>query len=268
MVPILAGWLYWGWRLARAEWFARDIRKGLRVLSRDPSALRWELLWFKPSELGGQPLADGLPPGAEERYELLRKFQGVLHTLGFAGHRRADRPGRRAAAGRGRPPQDARPDLAAAGSQVPPTSGHRRQAPAADRAGLLPREGRQGVLRPRPARQAQHDQAAPLDRPVALRPRLRPPPRLPPRAVAATATPPRLRQFIDDAISDDYLKDSLANLRTPRHLFKFLHRLIEEHCHRHTEDAPRWTIDYDTFRTTYAAYMRDLEAFDRGYGHG
>ena len=29
-------------------WFASDIRKGLRVLSRDPSALRWELLWFKP----------------------------------------------------------------------------------------------------------------------------------------------------------------------------------------------------------------------------
>ena len=59
IVPILAGWMYWGWRLIRAEWFARDIRKGQRVLSRDPAALRWELLWFKPSELGGQPLADG-----------------------------------------------------------------------------------------------------------------------------------------------------------------------------------------------------------------
>src|SRR5262245_33847416 len=34
---VLAGWLYWGWRLARAEWYARDIRRGLRVLSRDPS---------------------------------------------------------------------------------------------------------------------------------------------------------------------------------------------------------------------------------------
>ena len=85
LVPILAGWLYWGWRLARAEWFARDIRKGLRVLNRDPSALRWELLWFKPSELGGQPLPTSTRVGAEERYELLRKFQGVLQTLGYAG---------------------------------------------------------------------------------------------------------------------------------------------------------------------------------------
>ena len=79
---------------------------------------------------------------------------------------------------------------------------------------------------------------------------------------------PRLRSFVDDAIGDDYLKDALGNLRTPRHLFKFLHRLIEEHCHRHTEDQPRWTVDYDTFRTAFASYMRDLEAFDRGYGHG
>ena len=79
---------------------------------------------------------------------------------------------------------------------------------------------------------------------------------------------PRLRSFVDESISDDSLKDALGNLRTPRHLFKFLHRLIEEHCHRHTEDQPRWTVDHDTFRTTFAAYMRDLEAFDRGYGHG
>ena len=79
---------------------------------------------------------------------------------------------------------------------------------------------------------------------------------------------PRLRGFVDESISDDSLKDALGNLRTPRHLFKFLHRLIEEHCHRHTEDQPRWTVDHDTFRTTFAAYMRDLEAFDRGYGHG
>ena len=267
LLPILAGWLYWGWRLARAEWFARDIRKGLRVLNRDPSALRWELLWFKPTELGGQPLPTATRVGAEERYELLRKFQGVLHTLGYAGIivliDRVDEPQQV----EGDPAQDARLDLAAARSQVPPASRHRREAPAPDRAGLLPREGRQGVLRPRPARQAQHDQAAALDRPVALRPGLRPPPRLPPRAVEQRRRP-RLRKFIDDAISDDYLKESLANLRTPRHLFKFLHRLIEEHCHRHTEDAPRWTIDYDTFRTTYGAYMRDLEAFDRGYGHG
>ncbi len=85
LVPILGAWLYWGWRLARAEWFARDIRKGVRVFARDPAALRWELLWFKPSELGGQPLPTSARNGGEERYELVRKFQGVLNTLGYSG---------------------------------------------------------------------------------------------------------------------------------------------------------------------------------------
>src|SRR5207237_9881547 len=85
LLPLALGWLYWGWRIARAEWFARDIRRGLRVLSRDPSALRWELLWFKPSQLGGQPLPTLARAGGEERYELLRKFQAVLKTLGYSG---------------------------------------------------------------------------------------------------------------------------------------------------------------------------------------
>ena len=168
-----------------------------------------------------------------------------------------------------------RVDLAAARPQVPPPPGSRRQAPAPHRARLLPGEGRQGVLRPGPPRQAEHDQAAPLDRSVTLRPGQRPAAGLPDRPVARTASPPgtlepghdgtRLRSFVDDSITDDSLKDALE----PPDLFKFLHRLIEEHCHRHTEDQPRWTVDHDTFRTAFAlGHMRDLEAFDRGYGHG
>ncbi|HEX8203564.1 MAG TPA: hypothetical protein VF590_24020, partial [Isosphaeraceae bacterium] len=66
LLVVLAGWLYWGWRLARAELFARRIRRGLRVLSRDPAALRWELLWFNPGELGGQPLPTVARAGGEE----------------------------------------------------------------------------------------------------------------------------------------------------------------------------------------------------------
>ena len=54
-------------------------------VDRDPSALRWELLWFKPSELGGQPLPTAASKSAEERYELLRKLQGILQALGFVG---------------------------------------------------------------------------------------------------------------------------------------------------------------------------------------
>jgi hypothetical protein len=266
-VPILAGWLYWGWRLARAEWFARDTRKGLGVLYRDPSALRWELLWFKPTELGGQPLPTASRGGAEERYELLRKFQSVLHTLGFAGIvvliDRVDEP------------QQVEGDPRKMRSLIWPLLDHKfLRHPGIGIKLLLPielayylaKENKEFYVRARPDKlnmikplrwtgPSLYDLAS--DRLKACQ-----------IDASANGAAPRLRQLIDDAISDDYLKDALGNLRTPRHLFKFLHRLIEEHCHRHTEDAPRWTIDYDTFRTTYAAYICDLAAFDRGYGHG
>ncbi|HEV3166113.1 MAG TPA: hypothetical protein VGZ22_18965, partial [Isosphaeraceae bacterium] len=85
LLVVAVGWLYWGWRLARAEWYARDIRRALRVLSRDPAALRWELLWFQPTELGGQPLPSVNTPRAEERYALFRKFQGLLGAVGYKG---------------------------------------------------------------------------------------------------------------------------------------------------------------------------------------
>jgi hypothetical protein len=267
LVPVLAGWLYWGWRLARAEWFARDIRKGLRVLSRDPSALRWELLWFKPSELGGQPLPTAARSGGEERYELLRKFQAVLHTLGYAGIvvliDRVDEP------------QQIEGDPRKMRALIWPLLDHKfLRHPGIGVKLLLPielayyleKEDKEFYDRARPDKlnmikplrwtgPSLYDLAGDRLRACALNP-------------SNNGDGPRLRQFVDESIGDDTLKDALGNLRTPRQLFKFLHRLIEEHCHRHTEDNPKWSVDADTFRTTYSAYMRDLEAFDRGYGHG
>lgn len=267
LVPVLAGWLYWGWRLARAEWFARDIRRGLRVLSRDPAALRWELLWFKPSELGGQPLPTAARTGGEERYELLRKFQAVLHSLSYSGIvvliDRVDEP------------QQIEGDPRKMRALIWPLLDHKfLRHPGIGIKLLLPielayyleKEDKEFYDRARPDKlnmikplrwsgSSLYDLAGDRLRACAIDP-------------TSNGEGPRLRQFIDEAIGDDSLKDSLGNLRTPRQLFKFLHRLIEEHCHRHTEDQPKWAVDPDTFRTTYSAYMRDLEAFDRGYGHG
>lgn len=266
LLPIVLGWVYWGWRLARAEWYARDIRKGVRVLSRDPSALRWELLWFKPSELGGQPVPK-TSGGGEERYELLRKFQGVLQPLGYAGIvvlvDRVDEP------------QQIEGDPRKMRALIWPLLDHKfLRHPGIGLKLLLPielayyleKEDKEFYDRARPDKlnlikplrwtgPSLYDLAGDRLRACALEP-------------SNNGDGPRLRQFVDDTISDDSLRDALGNLRTPRQLFKFLHRLVEEHCHRHTEDSPRWSIDADTFRTTYSAHIRELEAFDRGYGHG
>ncbi|HWE36187.1 MAG TPA: hypothetical protein VG406_06410 [Isosphaeraceae bacterium] len=264
---IALGWVYWLWRLGRAVWYAEDIRKGLRVLSRDPWALRWELLWFKPGELGGQPLPTGRRTAGEERYELLRKFQGVLSSLGYRGIvvliDRVDEP------------QLIEGDPRKMRALVWPLLDHKfLRHPGIGVKLLLPielayyleKEDKEFYDRARPDKlnmikplrwtgPSLYDLATDRLRACRAEP-------------SADGDGPRLRQFVDDSIADETLKDALGNLRTPRQLFKFLHRLLEEHCHRHTEDQPRWSVDPDTFRTTYSAHMRDLEAFDRGYGHG
>ena len=267
LLMILCGWLYWGWRLARAEWFARDIRKAVRVLSRDPAALRWELLWFRPSELGGQPLPTTARTGGEERYELLRKFQGVLHALGYAGIvvlvDRVDEP------------QAIEGDPRKMRALIWPLLDHKflrhtgigmKLLLPIELAYYLEKEDKEFYDRARPDKlnmikplrwtgPSLYDLATDRLRACAPEP-------------SENGNGPRLRQFVDEAVPDESLKDALGSLRTPRQLFKFLHRLLEEHCHRHTEDNPRWSVDADTFRTTYAAHLRELDAFDRGYGHG
>jgi len=280
LVPILAGWLYWGWRLLRAEWYARDIRKGLKVLRRDPSALRWELLWFKPTELGGQPLPTASHGRAEERYELFRKFQGVLSTLGYGGIivliDRVDEP------------QQIEGDPRKMRNLIWPLLDHKfLRHPGIGVKLLLPielayyleKEDKEFYDRARPDKlnmikplrwsgPSLYDLASDRLRACQINPSANGVAAGDGASDGAESDGPRLRSFVDESIPDDYLKDALGNLRTPRHLFKFLHRLIEEHCHRHTEDRPRWAVDHDTFRTTFTSYMRDLEAFDRGYGHG
>jgi hypothetical protein len=79
---------------------------------------------------------------------------------------------------------------------------------------------------------------------------------------------PALRQWFDDSVSEAELIGTLARLRVPRHLFKFTHRLLVEHCHRYTDAAPKWTIGRETLHAALAVYLRDLEAHDRGMGVG
>ncbi|HUQ70018.1 MAG TPA: hypothetical protein VM165_10870, partial [Planctomycetaceae bacterium] len=78
----------------------------------------------------------------------------------------------------------------------------------------------------------------------------------------------KLNQWFDPAIQEAELVSTLARLRVPRHLFKFIHRLLVEHCNRFTESNPQWTISRETLHASMAVYLRDLEAYDRGMGTG
>jgi hypothetical protein len=84
------------------------------------------------------------------------------------------------------------------------------------------------------------------------------------KACGVDGREPKLRDLMDDSISDQRLIDSFRSLRVPRHLFKFLYRLLVAHCHAYTDDNPRWKIAPETFEATLAVYRRYQDAADRG----
>ncbi len=79
---------------------------------------------------------------------------------------------------------------------------------------------------------------------------------------------PGVRDFFDASISDAELIALFDRLRAPRHLFKFLYRLLVDHCSKYTEEQPEWKIKRETLQATLALFMRDLEAYDNKRGVG
>ena len=77
-----------------------------------------------------------------------------------------------------------------------------------------------------------------------------------------------MTDLFDDSIGHDELVSTFSRLRVPRHLFKFLYRLLIDHCNRHTDENPVWKINNESLQTSLAVYLKDLQAFDRGIGTG
>lgn len=73
-----------------------------------------------------------------------------------------------------------------------------------------------------------------------------------------------LRDLIDPAVNDSRLIEALRLLRTPRHMFKFLYRLITNHCNAHSDSEPVWQIMPETFEAVLAVYSREQASIDRG----
>ena len=80
--------------------------------------------------------------------------------------------------------------------------------------------------------------------------------------------PTNLRDLFDPAITERRLIDTFRQLRVPRRLFKFLYRLLVNHCNAHTDQQPKWQVSSEMFESTLSVYLRDQEAFDRGMGAG
>lgn len=256
---VAAGWAPRLWRAARTYLLARSIVRHVRVGNLVKGSLRQILMNFTPAEIGGQPLPNH--DRTDDRYELLIKFQGILRTLGYSGIvvlvDRVDEPHL----------------INGAAEQMralvwPMLDNKFLKHPGMGLKLLLPSELSRYVERE--------------DRDFFQRSRLDKQNMIPSlewtgealydvanarlRACAGDGVRPNLQQWFDPAVNERRLTDALRSLRVPRHLFKFMHRLLVAHCNAYTEEQPSWTISSDLFESTLALYRRDQDAFDRGVG--
>ncbi|MCY2995124.1 MAG: hypothetical protein NTY19_45780 [Planctomycetota bacterium] len=261
LILALAAWLPWLRRWMKCLWSAFRILRQMRLSNRDNRALRQVLMQFTPSELAAQPLPD--TESTDDRYEMLIKFQGILQTLGFHGVivlvDRLDEP-----------------HLINGSAELMkallwpmldnkflkhPGLGLKIMAPI-ELTRFIEREGRDFYQRARLDKQnmvASFEWTGEALYDVANA-------RL--AACAADGATPKLRDLIDESLTDRRLIESLRNLRTPRHMFKFFYRLLVAHCNSHIDMDPVWRVSGQTFEATLAVYNRDQDAFDRGLGAG
>jgi hypothetical protein len=260
-VIVAVGWLPWIARCCKWHLIARRIAGNVRVLKPHVASLRGLLIKIPGRDIEGQPLPES--PRTDDRYELLAKFQGVLKSLGCEGVMvlvdRVDEP-----------------HLITGSAERmkalvwPMLDNKFLKQPGIGLKLLLPRELADLVNRE--------------DRDFYQRARLDKQNMIPSldwtgealydlanariRSCAAGGEEPSLRTLLDDSITDERLIDAFRLLRTPRHLFKFLYRLLVAHCNAHTDDKPEWHVARETFEATLAVYSRDQDAVDRGLQAG
>jgi hypothetical protein len=259
-VVIAAGWAPRGWRLLRWWWKAWRINRNTRVLSRSTKLLCRALLNFPGARIVGQPLPAW--PRTDDRYELLTKLQGVLRSLHIDGILvlvdRVDEPYL----------INGSTDLMRA-LVWPLLDNKFLKHPGLGLKLLLPIELERLVDR----ESRDFHQRARLDKQNLIRSlgwtgqslydmanaRI--------AACAVEGRSPAINELFE-GVEPRHLMESLATLRVPRHLFKFMYRLFTAHSNAYTEDQPAWKISSATFESVLALYLRDQDAFDRGVGAG
>lgn len=258
---VAAGWLPWLVRTASWTWRSRTIARNLRTLRHEIGPLRQVLTRFPSDDISGQPLPDS--PRTDDRYELLLKLQQLLRALGYQGIvvlvDRVDEP-----------------HLINGSAELmkaflwPMLDNKFLKHPGLGLKLLLPielgrfidREDRDFYQRARLDKQNMVPSLVWTGEALfdVANDRL--------RACAAPGKNPTLRGLFDNSISDVRLLEAFRALRAPRHLFKFMYRLLMAHAGAHTDERPTWQIEPGTFESVLALYQRDQDAFDRGVGAG
>ena len=77
-----------------------------------------------------------------------------------------------------------------------------------------------------------------------------------------------LVDLFEDDVDSRHLIDALDQMRQPRDAFKFLYRVLQEHCGNVTEETPSWKIPRLTLEQVRRDESRRLQEFERGFSPG
>lgn len=257
-----AGWAPWLWRHSQLLWRAWRASRQVRVIDHHPNMLRQILSRIPRREFLDQPIPD--KDRSDDRYEMLNKFQAILRALGYTSIvvlvDRVDEP--HLINGSVERMRDFLWPLLDNKFLKHPGLGFKLLLPV-EVSYHLSKEDKEFFERSRLDKQNLVRSLAWTGESLydVANDRLQ----------ACSESPngkPRFRDLFDESVSDAELIAAIEKLRVPRHLFKFVHRLLVDHCHRYTDEQPRWTIARETLHSTMALYLRDLQDFDRGAGTG
>ncbi len=252
LLLVMAGWGPRLWRFARMFWVSWGVTRHMRIGNHSLNAVRQVLMNLSSSELESQPIP--WKQRTDDRYELLAKLQGILESLDYKGIvvlvDRIDEPHL----------INGSPELMKL-VIWPMLDNKFLKHPGMGIKLMLPIELHRFLNR------EEHDfyQRARLDKQNMIadfhwtaealldvtNARL--------RACANGDAIPSLRNLIDDSVSDLRLMEALKTMRVPRHLFKFLYRLLVAHCNAFTEDNPQWKISSEMLESTLALYRQEQE---------
>jgi hypothetical protein len=250
---MILGTLPYAWRWLRCQWMAMGIRRHMRVGKREQSSLRNVLLKFPPKELASQPLPRF--DRTDDRYELLNKLQMLLAQFGFSGIivlvDRVDEP-----------------HLTGGKSDLmrrfvwPLLDNKLLKHPGIGFKLMLPQELHRDIER----ESRDFHERARLDKQNVVPnfawtgEALYDLTRMRMMACSLDGRPPEPRELFSENISYERLLSVFQSMRVPRHLFRFLWRVLVEHCNKYTDAAPRFKIELETFEAVLAVYMRELDS--------
>jgi hypothetical protein len=252
IVSIIMGKLPFTTRWIKCQLAAMGIRRHMRVGKREVGSLRSVLLKFPASELASQPLPRY--DRTDDRYALLNKLQSILKRLDFTGiivlMDRIDEPHM----------TGGKPELMRR-FVWPMLDNKLLKHPGLGFKLMLPQELHRDVER----ESREFHERARLDKQNVIpafqwtgeslydltRSRM--------LACAVEGRCPEPKELFVDEISYQRMLTAFQSLRVPRNLFRFLYRVLVEHCNKYTDSKPEFRISAETFEAALAVYNRELE---------